>query len=146
MTDDDLLDALRRGPRLSFADGSVAEVPSAPGVYAVWEGPALLYVGMSGRLPLRLRAHASGRRSGDQFCVYVADRLVLPELTAADVTAVGAGELSLDALTRAYVRERLTVSVAVTTSGEAARRVERMGRAGGLDVGPPLLNPISRAA
>ena len=143
---DDLLDALRRGPRLSFADGSVAEVPSAPGVYAVWEGPALLYVGMSGRLPSRLRAHASGRRSGDQFCVYVADRLVLPEMTAADVAAVGAGELSLDALTRSYVRERLTVSVAVTASGEAARRVERMGRAGGLDVGLPLLNPISRAA
>lgn len=146
MTDDDLLNTLRRAPRLSFAEGSVAEVPSAPGVYAVWEGPALLYVGMSGRLPSRLRAHASGRRSGDPFCVYVADRLVLPELTAAEGAAVGAGELSLDALTRATVRERLTVSVVVTASGEAARRLERMGRAGGLNVGPPLLNPIARAA
>ena len=146
MTDDDLLDALRHGPRLSFSDGSVAEVPSAPGVYAVWEGPALLYVGMSGTLPSRLRAHASGRRSGDQFCVYVADRLVLPELTAAEVATVGAGELSLDALTRTYVRERLSVSVVATANSEAARRLERMGREGGLDIGPPLLNPIARAA
>ena len=75
MTDADLLDALARGPRLSFGDRAIAEVPPEPGVYAVWEGPALLYVGMSGTLPSRLRAHASGRRSGDQFCVYVADRL-----------------------------------------------------------------------
>lgn len=146
MTDDDLLTALAHGPRLSFGDGSVAEVPSAPGVYAVWEGPALLYVGMSGRLPSRLRAHASGRRSGDQFCVYVADRLVLPEMTAAEVAAVGAGELLLDVLTRTYVRERLVVSVAVMSNGEAARRLERMGRAGGLDIGPPLLNPLVRPA
>ena len=29
----------------------------------------------------RLNSHALGWRSGDQFCVYVADRLVLPTLT-----------------------------------------------------------------
>jgi hypothetical protein len=57
-----------------------------------------IYVGMSGRsitkatqapnrpygLYTRLDSHAGGRRSGDQFCVYVAGRLVLPTLTADD--------------------------------------------------------------
>jgi len=28
----------------------------------------------------RLQSHASGRRNGDQFCVYVADRLVLTSM------------------------------------------------------------------
>jgi hypothetical protein len=65
------------------------------GVYTVWDNDGrFIYVGMSGRgitaetvrrnSPLgiytRLHSHASGRRSGDQFCVYVADRLVLPTL------------------------------------------------------------------
>jgi hypothetical protein len=46
-----------------------------------------VYVGVAGRNPRgaglasRLRSHASGRRSGDQFCGYVADQYVLPELT-----------------------------------------------------------------
>jgi hypothetical protein len=33
----------------------------------------------------RLQSHASGRRSGDQFCVYVADGLVLPSLSPEDI-------------------------------------------------------------
>ncbi len=61
------------------------------GVYTIWhEDGRFIYVGMSGRgitkdtatrntpfgIYIRLRSHASGRRSGDQFCVYVAGRLV----------------------------------------------------------------------
>jgi len=55
-----------------------------------------LYCGMSGRsienarkagkkkygLITRLNSHASGRLSGDQFCVYVANRLVIPSITS----------------------------------------------------------------
>jgi len=36
----------------------------------------------------RLRSHASGRRSGDQFCIYVADRFVLPTLSQEDIMAI----------------------------------------------------------
>jgi hypothetical protein len=44
-----------------------------------------------GPTPNRLASHASGRRSGDQFCVYVADRLVMPELTSDGLEAIAAG-------------------------------------------------------
>jgi hypothetical protein len=39
----------------------------------------------------RLQSHASGRRSGDQFSVYVADRLVLPTLSHDDINAIALG-------------------------------------------------------
>jgi len=55
----------------------------------------------------RLRSHASGRRSGDQFCIYVADRLVLSVLTSEERTAIGSGVRSFDALVRAYIHEHL---------------------------------------
>src|SRR4029434_11137740 len=65
-----------------------------------------MYVGMSGRsitaettargtrmglyirLHIRLQSHASGRRSGDQFCVYVADRLALPHLSPENIADI----------------------------------------------------------
>jgi hypothetical protein len=86
------------GPLHRFRDWPNDLVPKrAAGVYTVWESDRLLYVGMSGRamtaedlevseggrvvakgLWTRLNSHASGRRSGDQFCVYVGDRFVVP--------------------------------------------------------------------
>ena len=51
-------------------------------------------------LASRLRSHASGRRSGDQFCVYVADHYVLPELTREQVEAIRDSRLSMDMLVR----------------------------------------------
>jgi hypothetical protein len=91
---------LETGPLHRFQDWPNEQVPTrAAGVYTVWDGDRLLYVGMSGRamtaddlevspcgrvvpkgLRTRLNAHASGRRSGDQFCVYVCDRFVVPGL------------------------------------------------------------------
>jgi hypothetical protein len=90
---------LETGPLHRFEEWPNELVPKrAAGVYTVWEGDRLLYVGMSGRamtaedlevsdggrvvakgLWTRLNAHASGHRSGDQFCVYICDRFVVPE-------------------------------------------------------------------
>jgi hypothetical protein len=39
----------------------------------------------------RLNAHASGRRSGDQFCVYICNRFVVPELTPSQQRELAAG-------------------------------------------------------
>lgn len=49
---------------------------------------------------------ATGRRSGDQFCVYV-DRLVLPALTPDDIEAIGLGRHQIDAFVRRYIHENL---------------------------------------
>lgn len=72
-------------PRRRFSDWPNADVPTvAAGVYVIWEAETLIYAGMCGRelekasdkqrygLVTRLHSHASGRLSGDQFCVYVA--------------------------------------------------------------------------
>src|SRR5271167_1637417 len=98
---------LTRGPAYSFADWPNHHVPMfGAGVYTIWHRDGrFIYVGMSGReitaetarrntpqgIYTRLQSHASGRRSGDQFCVYVADRLVLPNISQADITAIESG-------------------------------------------------------
>ena len=102
-----------------FSDWPHESVPRiAAGVYTIWEDTNLIYVGMAGRgltaehiaapdeprkakgLWSRLNSHASGRRSGDQFCVYVCDRFVVPRLLPNQQAEIGAGDLSLDKLTR----------------------------------------------
>jgi hypothetical protein len=82
---------LAAGPLFRFADWPDDRVPRrAAGVYTVWRAGEFLYAGMSGRgaqredfiadsggrvkakgLWTRLNSHASGRRSGDQFNLYV---------------------------------------------------------------------------
>src|SRR5215471_5620178 len=44
----------------------------------------------------RLHSHASGRRSGDQFCVYVADRLVLPSLSQEEIASIASARHQMD--------------------------------------------------
>ena len=106
---------LTSGPRHLFFDWPVAEVPEvAAGLYSIWKGDQFVYIGMSGRsatpeelerrrqigktfgLFNRLAAHASGRRSGDQFCVYVADVFVLPQLTTSEIRRYVALDQPLD--------------------------------------------------
>jgi hypothetical protein len=154
---------LEIGPLHRFQDWPNEQVPKrAAGVYTVWEGNRLLYVGMSGRalsaedlevkdggrvvakgLWTRLNTHASGRRSGDQFCVYVCDRFVVPGLTASQQKQLAAGTLSLDSLIRVFVRERLAYRFVITADGAEALRLERDVRRGTLSAGKPYLNPLA---
>jgi hypothetical protein len=150
------------GPRHRFQDLPNDQVPKrAAGVYTVWDGDRLLYVDMSGRamtaedlevspngrvvakgLWTRLNAHASGRRSGDQFCVYVCDRFVVPALTPSQQQQLATGGLSLDDLTRGFIRDRLAYRFVVTVDGTEAARLEAEVRRGALMVGRPNLNPL----
>jgi hypothetical protein len=153
---------LEAGPPHRFQDWPNDQVPRrAAGVYTVWDGERLLYVGMSGRamtaedlevsaggrvvakgLWTRLNAHSSGRRSGDQFCVYVCDRFVVPALTPSQQHQLAAGGLSLDNLTRSFVHDRLAYRFVVTADGAEAARLEAEVRRGALSVGRPYLNPL----
>jgi hypothetical protein len=81
-----------------------------------------------------LASHASGRRSGDQFCIYVFDRLVLPTLGRQQIQNAARGQLPLDSLTRQLLPDhvgidperdrRIGVShrAATTWTGTPARR------------------------
>jgi hypothetical protein len=117
---------LTEGELFAFADWPNADIPRvASGVYAVWNRSGdYLYVGMAGRsltaeaiierrtnpsaragLWDRLNSHASGRRSGDQFCIYVADRLVLPTLRPDTIASIAQGAESFDRLVKQFIRE-----------------------------------------
>ena len=124
------LDELRQGKAHRFAEFATASslVPRAgAGIYTVWdESGELIYVGIAGRNPdgtglaSRLRSHASGRRSGDQFCVYVADHYVMRNLTRQQIEAIRDGGLSMDLLVRDWINKHFAYRfAAAATYGEA---------------------------
>ena len=94
-------------------------------------------------LATRLHSHALGRLSGDQFCVYVANRLVIPMLLAKDLARFESGALTLDSLTKAYIREHLSFQFAITETGPEAYALEAECRAGKVFGMKPLLNPLT---
>ena len=142
--------------RHKFSDWPNVTVPVlAAGVYVIWDGQQLIYCGMSGRefekaqsaqrkkygLINRLASHASGRLSGDQFCVYVANRLVIPNLQAEQLNKFASGELTLDRLTRTYIHARLDYQFAIVESSRQAYELEMKARQGMIFGAKPLLNP-----
>jgi hypothetical protein len=145
------LKALESGPAHRFADfATLREVipGSGAGVYTIWDDHgALVYAGVAGRNPdgkglaSRLRSHANGRRSGDQFCVYVSDHYVMPELTPEQIDAVRDSRLSMDLLIREKIHTSLSFRFATTADYRTALAIERMVKAGRLQAGSPRLNP-----
>ena len=148
---------LSRSLARSFANWPDAAVPTfGAGVYTIWDNEErFIYVGMSGRgitaetlrrntpqgIYTRLGSHASGRRSGDQFCVYVSDRLVLPILTDDDIEAIGSGRHQMDAFVRRYIHENLRYRFVTMPDGAAAYALESALKNGKWEHGRPLLNP-----
>jgi hypothetical protein len=151
-----IIDLARSTPQ-SFAEWPNSSVPTfGAGVYTIWHvDDRFIYVGMSGRgmtaetkrrntpqgLYTRLQSHASGRRSGDQFCVYVADRLVLPTLSRDEIAAIASGRHAMDAFVRRYVHENLRYRFAMLPDGASAYAVEAAIKNGTWEFGCPLLNP-----
>jgi hypothetical protein len=149
MADEDLLDALRNGPLHRFAEfHEIAHLPrTGAGVYTIWDDDGeLVYVGIAGRnmngkgLHGRLKSHYQGRRSGDQFCVYVSDRYVLAELSAEDRTGIASGAVSMDEKVRDYIRAHFAFRFVTSDDYASAMRVETAIKRGTLGE-PPRLNP-----
>lgn len=144
------------GPLHWFADWPAGDVPrTGAAVYTIWDRSGrLIYVGMSGRSFVegatavgklgpwgRLNSHASGRRSGDQFCIYVCDRLVLAAL-GDHFQEVLEGIFSLDAETRRYIRVNLGFRWVSVENGKVAFELEKLLQRGKAVCGMPLLNPV----
>jgi hypothetical protein len=145
----DLLRELRDGRVHAFsAFHEVEQLPrTGAGVYTIWDGnDNLVYVGIAGRnltgkgLHGRLKSHYQGRRSGDQFCVYVGDRYVLGELSGAQRAAIVNGQLSMDQLIRDYIRAHFSFRHIETSDYATAMRVEIAIKQGAFGK-PPRLNP-----
>ena len=143
--------------RFRFSDWPNPDVPLvAAGVYAVWNDDELFYCGMSGRgiesakrngrakygLITRLASHASGRLSGDQFCVYVANRLVIPRLAGHDLAKFATGELKLDVLVKTFIHDHLDYQYVIVDGSKEAFEVERQARQGEVFGRKPMLNPL----
>ena len=139
-----------------FREWPNRNVPAvAAGVYVVWEGDQLIYAGMSGRniekqqhrkkygLVTRLESHAKGRLSGDQFNVYVANRFVVPSLTADQQSQMSTGLLTLDILTRQYIHQHFHYQYLIVGQSKVAFAIERLCQGGHIFNQKPYLNPIA---
>jgi len=129
-------------------------------MYTIWRGSEFIYVGMGGRgiagtdekmkdgLRGRLKQHESGDRSGDKFCVYVFDRLLLCDLTRQQIEDAASGKISLDHEVRAFVHKYLSYRYILTTdrpdgtaAGRVAEALEKQIQHEELGGQLPLLNP-----
>ena len=114
-----------------------------PGVYLIYQGDRWIYVGMaSANLYGRLSQHARGSRSGDQFCVYVSDRLVMKNLTDEQLDEISQGTYSLDHQIRDFIRTELSYRYLLVADDPTARALEKHGLDVAKGQGADLLNAI----
>jgi hypothetical protein len=152
---------LSHGPVRSFGEPLDPAIPAA-GCYTIWDKAGrFIYAGMAGRsltmqrierarsepgarttgLRDRLNAHRNGRRSGDQFSIYVFDRFVLRALSSDEIAAAAAGTRRLDEDVRAFIQSHLSYRWAETTSGSDAYKLESLLVTKGIGDSLPHLNP-----
>ena len=127
------------------------------GVYTVWLGEQLLYVGYSGRnlrpheiksakkakgLMTRIKSHRSGLRASDPFCIYVCDRFVVPKLDSEAIESLANGGQLLDGLTRRFVRQELSYRF-ITTDGSENQNTNLSEVPSSVIVTKPSLNSKS---
>lgn len=154
------LEALEHGVLCRFSDWPNTDIPDvAAGLYSIWRQHEFIYIGMSGRgltseeiqqkrqdghrrkaLFSRLNSHASGRRSGDQFNLYICDRYVIPSLDKTQIESIAKGQILLDRLTRDYIRKNLQYRYVLVNDGSEALALEDYIRASGLSGLKPELN------
>ena len=139
-----LWDELNRQPVHRFTDWPNKNVPKGkPGVYLIYQEGRWIYIGVSFKnLQGRLSQHASGGRSGDQFCVYVGDRLVMPKLGIDQMKGVFSGEYSLDDAIKEFVRSQLSYRYLLVADDPTARALERHGLEIAKGQGTHLLNSL----
>ena len=92
---------------------------------------------------IRLESHAKGRLSGGQFNVYVANRFLVPSLTAEQQSQMSAGSLTLDILTRQFIHQYFQYQYLIVDHSKEAFAIERLCQAGYIFNQKPYLNPIA---
>ena len=142
--------------RFKFKNWPKKNFPSvAAGVYVIWDDQTLLYVGTAGKdldkakksgknkfgLITRLNSHASGRTAGDQFCSLLSNRIVIPSLTKTQIIKFKEGSVTLDQITKKYIRCNLEYQYLVVDNFQDAIDLEMHSRRGAIFSTTPLLNP-----
>lgn len=119
-------------------------------LYAVFlDRSEFIYVGIGGTMGKtvedrnprsRIKQHAQGWRSGDQFCICIQDFYVIPELVKTDYTPKKG---YLDQLTRDFIQSRLTyryLVIQAEDSNKVVRQLERELQSNKYGHGVPTLN------
>ena len=123
-------------PLLPFSLESIRRIPEFGSIlYAVFlDKTEFIYIGIGGlsganaksRDPRsRIRQHTQGRRSGDQFCIYIQDFYVIPDLIRSDY-APRKGHL--DELVRDFIQSRLSFRFVVFQTDDSDQIVRRLER------------------
>jgi hypothetical protein len=147
---DHLFDSANRIP---FREPKVENIPSFGSIlYTIWNtGGDFVYVGIGGirgqtakdRNPRsRITQHWQGMRSGDQFCIYVQDHFVQPQIIGRPYFAQNG---QIDRMVRKYIHENLSYAYVIDQSDEGNKRVrdyERSIQQGAWQGMKPVLNPI----
>ena len=142
--------------RFKFKNWPKKNFPSvAAGVYVIWDDQTLLYVGTAGKdldkaqksgknkfgLITRLNSHASGRTASDKFCSLLSNRIVIPSLTKTQIIKFREGSVTLDQITKKYIRSNLEYQYLVVDNFQDAIDLEMHIRRGAIFSTTPLLNP-----
>ena len=140
-------------PPIPFSNPAVENIPQFGSIiYTVWNtNNDFIYVGIGGvktGVPLsqrnprsRISQHSSGTRSGDQFCVYVQDFFVIPEIVKSGTYVSERG--LLDKSTKEYIHNNLSYRYVVfqgENSIEIVRSLESKIQRGESSFGKPFLN------
>jgi hypothetical protein len=123
-------------PLLPFSLDSIRQIREFGSIlYAVFlDRTEFIYIGIGGlsganaksRDPRsRIRQHTQGRRSGDQFCIYIQDFYVIPDLIRTDYTPKKG---HLDELVRNFIQSRLSFRFVVFQTDDSDQIVRRLER------------------
>ena len=123
-------------PLLPFSLESIRQIPEFGSIlYAVFlDKTEFIYIGIGGlsgasaksRDPRsRIRQHTQGRRSGDQFCIYIQDFYVIPDLIRSDYTP---RKGHLYELVRDFIQSRLSFRFVVFQTDDSDQIVRRLER------------------
>ena len=142
--------------RFKFKNWPKTNFPAlAAGIYVIWDEQTLLYVNTAGKdlekaqrsgktkfgLISRLNSHASGRAAGDQFCSLLANRVIIPSLTSTQLNKFRGGSVTLDQMTKKYIRTNLEYQYLVVDNFQDAIDLEGHCKRGAIFEQKPLFNP-----
>ena len=136
---------------MPFSTSNINHIPKFGSIlYTVFlDREEFIYVGIGGlsgksvkeRNPRsRIIQHAQGRRSGDQFCIYIQDFYVIPTIINKSYEPKKG---YLDTLTKEFIQSRLTyryLVVQTDDSDKVVRRLEREIQNNEHGHGVPMLN------
>ncbi len=138
-----------------FNSESLKEIPAYGSIlYAVFlDRKEFIYVGIGGlsgktvqeRNPRsRILQHTQGRRSGDQFCIYIQDFFVIPAIISKPYQPKKG---YLDVLTKEFIQSRLTyryLVIQTDDSDKVVRRLEKKLQNNEYGYGYPKLNGVKK--